>query len=119
VKRAFERENDNGSVMQRKLFVEQDGARCHTSAVTIKWLDDNHPSHIKPKDWPPNSPDLPPIENLLSILSLGVYKDPETKNADQLKRRLQRASKSIAVGTLQRLIQSCRIVIKQKGDTVR
>ena len=42
-KPAFERENDNGSVMQRKLFAhndlgvfQQDGARCHTSAVTTK-----------------------------------------------------------------------------------
>ena len=94
VKPAFERENDNGSVMQRKLCLDndlgvfqQDGARCHTSAVTTKWLDDNLPTHIKPKDWPTHSP----IENLGSILSLSVYKDPEQKNVDQLKRRLQRA----------------------------
>ena len=102
---------------------QQDGARCHTSAVTTKWLDDNLPSHIKPKDWPPNSPDLSPIENLWSILSLSVYKDPEPKNVYQLKRRLQRAWRSIAVGTLQTLIQSMpdrvSAVIKQKEDTVR
>jgi transposase len=130
VKPAFERQSDNGSVMQRKLFVDndlgifqQDGARCHTSAATTKWLDDNLPSHIKPKEWPPNSPDLSPIENLWSILSLSVYKDPEPKNVAQLKRRLQRAWRSIEVGTLQSLIQSMpdRVgaVIKQKGNTVR
>ena len=90
VKPAFEGENDNDSVMQRKLFLDndlevfqQDGARCHTSAVTTKWLE-YLPSHIKPKDWPPNSPGLSPIKNLWSILSLIVYKDPEPKNVDQL-----------------------------------
>ena len=116
--------------MQRKLFLDndlgvfqQDGARCHTSAVTKKWLDDNLPSHIKPKDWPPNSPDLSPIENFWSVLSLSVYKDPEPKNVYQLKRRLQRSPRSLAVRTLQTLIQSMpdrvSAVIKQKGDTVR
>src|SRR5678815_2567923 len=98
-------------------------AVMYTSAVTTKWLDDNLPSHIKPKDWPHNSPDLSPIENLWSILSLSVYKDPEPKNVYQLKRRLQRAWRSIALGTLQMLIQSMpdrvSAVIKQKGDTVR
>ena len=58
---------------------QQDGA-----AVTTKWLDDNLPSHVKPKDWRPNSPDLSPIESLWSILSLNVYEDPEPKNFDQL-----------------------------------
>ena len=84
---------------------------------------DNLPSHIKLKDWPSNSPDLSPIENLWSILPLSVYKDPEPKNGDQLKRRLQRVWRSIEVGTLQSLIQSMpdRVdaVIKRKGNTVR
>jgi len=65
-----------------------------SSAVTTKWLDDNLPSHIKPKDWPPNSPDLSAVENLWSILSLSVYKDPEPSNVVQLKRRVQRAWRS-------------------------
>lgn len=130
VKPAFDRNSDDGNVTQRKLFADndygvfqQDGARCHTSAVTTKWLNDNIPSYIKPKDWPPNSPDLSPIENLWSILSLSVYKDPEPKNVAQLKRRLQRAWKSVKADTLLTMIQSMpervRAVIAEKGNTVR
>lgn len=130
VKPAFDRTSEDGNVTQRKLFAyndhgvfQQDGARCHTSAATTEWLDDNLPSYIKPKDWPPNSPDISPIENLWSILSLSVYKDPEPKNVAQLKRRLQRAWRSMKVETLQRMIQSMpdriRAVIKEKGNTVR
>jgi Winged helix-turn helix len=130
VKPTFERSSDDDNVTQRKLFAnndlgvfQQDGARCHTSAVTTKWLNDNIPSYIKPQDWPPNSPDLSPIENLWSILSLSVYKDPEPKNIAQLKRRLQQAWKSVKVETLQKMIQSMpdrvRAVMKEKGNTVR
>jgi hypothetical protein len=83
---------------------QQDCARCHTSAVTTKWLNDNIPSYIKPQDWSPNSIDLCPIENLWSILSLSVYKDPDAKNIAQLKRRLQQAWKSVKVETLQKVV---------------
>ena len=57
---------------------------------------------------------------LWSILSLSVYKVPEPKNVDQLKRRLQRAWRSIAVWTRRTLIQfmpdQVSAVIKQKWD---
>jgi hypothetical protein len=130
VKPSFHRDSDEQPVTRRKLFAcntegifQQDGARCHTSTATIQWLDDNIPSYIKPKDWPPNSPDLSPIENLWSILSLSVYRDPEPKNIVQLKRRLRSAWKSVTVETLEALIQSmpARVedVIKVNGNTIR
>ena len=44
-----------------KIHFQQDGAPCHTSARTIKWLKER----IKIiEDWPPNSSDLTPIENM-------------------------------------------------------
>ena len=130
VKPAFQRIVTGGNVTRGKLFndndlgiFQQDGARCHTSAKTTRWLEDNIPSYIKPKDWPPNSPDLSPIENLWSILSLSVYRDPEPTNVVQLKRRLQQAWRSVKVEILQTLIKSMpdRIlaVIKQKGNTIK
>ena len=130
VKPAFQRNVTDGNITQVKLFNDNDlgvfqldGARCHTSATTTKWLDDNIPSYIKPKDWPPNSPDLSPIENLWSILSLSVYRDPEPTNVVQLKRRLQQAWRLVKVETLQTSIKSTpdriRTVIKQKGNTVK
>ena len=112
VKPAFQRNSADGNIIQVKLFndndlgiFQQDGARCHTSATTTKWLDDNISSYIKPKDWPPNSQDLSPIENLWSILSLSVYRDPEPTNVKQLKRRLQQAWRSVKVETLQALLE--------------
>ena len=45
--------------MSEMVFM-QDGAKAHTAALTLEWLEDH-------QVWP-NSPDLNPIENLGSIL---------------------------------------------------
>jgi len=52
---------------------QQDGARVHTSMATIAWLDANIKHYIPPEDWPPNSLDLSPIENVWSIMATAVY----------------------------------------------
>jgi len=56
---------------------QQDGARAHASKATVAWLDTNIKHYIPPEDWPPNSPDLSPIENVWSIMATAVYADPE------------------------------------------
>jgi len=72
---------------------QQDGARA-----TIAWLD-AYIKHYIPEDWPPNSPDLSPIENVWSIMATAVYGDPEPQSLQALKHRLQKAWKSISLST--------------------
>ena len=43
----------------------QDGAPCHSSAQTIRWLSQNV---VLVPGWPPNSPDLNPIETIWGIM---------------------------------------------------
>lgn len=127
LKPVYSRLNTFGTISKRRLFIDnasslfqQDGARAHTSAISRAWLNENIPNYIE--NWPPNSPDLSPIENLWSILSNVVYKDPEPKTIDQLKRRLQRAWNSISLETLHNLIDSLprriKAVIANKGNTI-
>ena len=127
LKPVYDRLDTSGTISKRRLFTdnavsvsEQDGARAHTSAVSRAWLNENIPNYIE--NWPPNSPDLSPIKNLWSILSNSVYKDPEPKTLDQLKRRLRKAWNSISLETLDNLIESLprrmKAVIANKGNTI-
>ena len=96
LKPVYDRLDTSGTISKRRLFTDnavsvfqQDGARAHRSAVSRAWLNENIPNYIE--NWPTNSPDLSPIENPWSILPSSVYKDPEPKTSDQLKRRLRKA----------------------------
>lgn len=60
-----------------KVF-QQDGAPCHTAKSISTWLDDCQVPFIK--DWPGNSPDINPIENLWHI----VKKDLQGKDVSSL-----------------------------------
>ena len=50
---------------------QQDLAPCHTAKKVKKFFEENH---IKVLDWPGNSPDLNPIENLWSIVKNRLLK---------------------------------------------
>ncbi|CAF0944365.1 unnamed protein product [Didymodactylos carnosus] len=41
---------------------QQDGARPHTDKHSMKWCYDNMPAIIDKQRWPPNSPDLNPLD---------------------------------------------------------
>ena len=47
--------------MLRNLF-QQDGAPAHRSLHTVAYLRSNVPEFIEPENWPPNSPDLNPVD---------------------------------------------------------
>lgn len=48
-----------------KYIFQQDGATCHQTPLTIRYIKKR--ARILP-GWPPNSPDISPIENLWVIM---------------------------------------------------
>ena len=54
--------NDADSLIGDDFVLKHDNAPIHTARSTRQWLRDN--SVITVLDWPPNSPDANPIENL-------------------------------------------------------
>ena len=46
----------------RPYACQQDSAPCHTSGKCQKWLSANFYDYTSPTVWPPNSPDLNPMD---------------------------------------------------------
>ena len=96
-----------GGPTERKLFSSnkamtfvQDGLPAHTSKVAQTWGHKNLPNFIPKDDWPPNSSDQNPVENIKSIIDKITYRDPALKTLDKLKKRLRFAWKNVTQGTL-------------------
>ena len=56
------------SIHHTAIF-QQDEAPCHTAKVILKWFKENI---IDLLEWPGNSPDLNPIENLWKLMKRKV-----------------------------------------------
>ena len=95
VKPLLRRKNVNEAIDKRKLFSSnrhmmfvQNGGPALAAKATQAQCKRNLPNFIEETSWPPNSPDINPVENLWSIMDEFVYKNPIPKTMKHLKRRL-------------------------------
>ncbi len=73
------------------FIFQQDLAPAHTAKSTKSWLNDHGVGVL---DWPANSPDLNPIENLRGIVKRKM-RNKRPKNADELKATVKETWASI------------------------
>ena len=67
----------------KNYILAQDNAPCHSSKKTIKFIEEKKINII---EWPPQSPDLNPIENIWALIKNHVYlKRDQIRNIQQLK----------------------------------
>ncbi len=96
------------------FIFQQDLAPAHTAKSTKSWLIDQGVGVL---DWPANSPDLNPIDNLCIVKRKMRNKRP--KNADELKATVKETWTSIPPQQCHKLITSMprriETVIKAKG----
>ncbi len=97
------------------FIFQQDLAPAHTAKGTKSWFNDHGVTVL---DWPANSPDLNPIENLWGIVKRKM-RDTRPNNADELKATVKETWASIPPQQCHKLITSMprqiEAVVKAKG----
>ncbi len=98
------------------FIFQQDLAPAHTAKGTKSWFNDHGVTVL---DWPANSPDLNPIDNLWGIVKRKM-RDTRPNNADDLKATVKETWASIPPQQSHKLITSMprriEAVIKAKSS---
>lgn len=108
---ALNRTRNTGGIFKRKLvqnmseaIFQQDGAPSHTALLTQNWPKNNIQHFWAKEEWPPNSPDLNPIENLWSIVQQALDKMTPATNRMDLIQKVKKAWSQISPDVLPRLV---------------
>lgn len=101
-------------------YFMQDGAPCHTARDVKQWLRDCQVSFFD--DWPSNSPDLNPIENLWSLMKRKV-REMDTSTIAKLEAAVRHVWTTLPEDLLQTLansvpkrLQEC---LRRKGNPTK
>ena len=72
--------------MGDNFIFQQDGAQAHAARLTQQWLSEHCPDFIE-DSWPPNSPDLNPLDYHVWGAMLEKFNDlkPKPRNLTELK----------------------------------
>ncbi len=68
-----------------KYIFTQDGARPHTANVTLAWLEENMPGFWGPEKWPPNSPQINPLDKAIWVYLQNCINSTSHSNIKSLK----------------------------------
>lgn len=100
---------------RQEWHFQQDNAPCHKAKAVMTWLETNG---VEAVSWPPQSPDLNPIEHLWELL-FNQIKGKKPQNASNLFEMLEQGWNSIGIDVCRNLVHSMpkRIsaVIKVRG----
>ena len=108
----------------RRLFgndwrLQQDRDPKHTARVTKKFLSENVPAVL---DWPANSPDLNPIENVWAVIKKRVEKKRPV-NLSELQNLFMdewlQMDKGFVIQFLQSMKSRCEAVIAANGNHIK
>ena len=97
-----------------KGIFQQDGAPAHTAHQAQSHLQQSCPAFISKDEWPPNSPDLNPLDFHVWGVMLDRYEthSPKPKNITELKAVLQSIWDSLSQESINSAVLSVRKRLK-------
>ena len=102
--------DDCHSVLGNQFTFQQDGAPVHDAKLAQDWLASHCPDFIDKVSWPPNSPDLNPLDCAVWGAMLETYNKLTTKpkNISELKNTLQIIGNGLPLETIQKSVLGFR-----------
>lgn len=106
--------DDCRTLLPNDFIFQQDGAPAHTSRQTQNWIEQNCPNFISKDEWPPNSPDLNPLDYHVWGAMLHKYQklSPKPTNKEQLKLALQEIWNKLPQDSINKAILAFRKRLK-------
>jgi transposase len=86
---------------------QQDGATVHRTKAALQLLKENCPNFIA-LDWPANSPDLSPIENVWGWMQREINKEPLSLTVEDFKLQIERVWERVPKAMLKNLAAGMR-----------
>ena len=82
---------DCNTLLGNDYIFQQDGAPAHTASLSQDWLAVNSSDFIGKDEWPPNSPDINPLDCCVWGVMLAAYQkhNPKPTTKAQLREVLQ------------------------------
>lgn len=104
-------------------FFQQDSAPCHKAQIISNWFLE-HDDEFTVLQWPPQSPDLNPIEHLWDVVERDIHiMDVQPTTLQQLCDAIMSIWTKISEECFQRLVESrlqrIKAVLKAKGSPTR
>jgi hypothetical protein len=102
------------------LTLMEDGALVHRSKLAQQW---RIAYGIQKLDWPPNSPDLNPIENLWKLVKYLLRHHNRSRNKQEMMQTIEEIWNEVSMEQLQNLIASMprqiEAIISAKGGSTK
>ena len=100
------------------IIFQQDDDPKHVASKTMEWFANNHVTILS---WPPQSPDLNPIENLWSIVKRNV-ENRSPKDLEELEMFMVEKWERIPDEILESLVDSmpgrCEAIFRENGERI-
>ncbi len=105
------------------MYFQQDNAPCHKAQIISDWFLE-HDNEFTLLKWPPQSPDLNPIEHLWDVVERDILiMDVQTTNLQQLRDAIMSIWTKTSEECFRHLVESMpwiiKTVLKEKGGPTR